>query len=439
MSRAAVLAILFSGLALAAAEVREYPFVKTLHLCGMREPVAAIVIDTAMYRATRADYSNILIVDDAGKVVPFAVRDLHDTEVKTEYRELAGKITAFSRDLKNNTAVAELTLDKPGTVARLVFPADSVKFDKTVALEFFDQAGIKTGERRDLPLRQYGKIFGSAAVDFDPAAAAKIRIVINRYTERKESEFVTEAAIAADRAGIRTEAAGTTEHAVVRNVRNEEYRLKGIVAYQAVTGDVPGEIRTSPVELPEMRREEKKDLTEITVNANRVPCTGLTISADDGNYSRKIEIVGIADRRETALKVAEVTPKTGVIPLPGYRGKYYVVRIHNGGDAPLKNLRLKWSAIVKVLVFVPPAKGGDLTIYYGGNAPKRAYDIEKYADTLGPPHTMCIPGRERESRDYSPGWGPEAYKYLLWIVLAVVVLGLFITIIRYLAKSPDAA
>ena len=427
MSRAAVLATLFSGLALAAADgVNEYPFVKTLRLYGMREPVAAIIIDTAMYRSTRADYSNILIVDNEGKVVPFAVRDLHDTEVKTEYRELAGKITAFSRDLKSNTAVAEFTLEKPGSVARLVFPADSVKFDKTVSLEFFDRAGIKTGERRGLPLRQYGKIFGSAAVDFDPAAAAKIRIVIDRYAERKESEFVTEAA-------------GTTEHAVVRNVRNEEYPLKGIVAYQAVTRDVPGEIRTSPVELPEMRREEKKDLTEITVNANRVPCTGLTISADDENYSRKIEIVGIADRRETALKVAEVTPKTGVIPLPGYRGKSYVVRIHNGGDAPLKNLRLKWSANEKVLVFVPPAKGGDLTIYYGGNAPKRAYDIEKYADTLGRPHTFCTPGRERESRDYSPGWGPEAYKYLLWIVLAVVVLGLFITIIRYLAKAPDAA
>ena len=227
MSRAAVLATIFSGLALAAAEVREYPFVKTVHPNITREPVAAIKIDNAMYRATRADYSNILIVDEAGKVVPFAVRDLHDTEVRTEYVELAGKITAFSRDLKNNTAVAELTLDKPGSVARLVFPADSVKFDKTVSLEFFDPAGIKTGERRDLPLRQYGKIFGSAAVDFDPAAAAKIRIVINRYTERKESEFVTEAA-------------GTTDRAVVRNVRNEEYALKGIVAYQAVTRDVPG-------------------------------------------------------------------------------------------------------------------------------------------------------------------------------------------------------
>ena len=128
-----------------------------------------------------------------------------------------------------------------------------------------------------------------------------------------------------------------------------------------------------------------------------------------------------------------------MIPLPGYRGKYYVVRIHNGGDAPLKNLRLHWSAKTKVLVFVPPPKGGDLTIYYGGNAPKRAYDIEKYADTLGPPHIIGTPGRERESREYSPGWGPEVYRYLLWIVLAVVALGLFVTIVRYLARSPDAA
>ena len=426
MSRAAVLATLFSGLALAAAEVREYPFVKTVHPNITREPVAAIIIDTAMYRSTRADYSNILIVDNEGKVVPFAVRDLHDTEIKTEYVELAGKITAFSRDLKSNTAVAEFTLDKPGTVARLVFPADSVKFDKTVSLEFFDQAGIKTGERRDLPLRQYGQIFGSAAVDFDPAAAAKIRIVIDRYAERKESEFVTEAT-------------GKNDRAVVRNVRNEEYRLKGIVAYQAVTKDVPGEVQTSPVELPELRREEKKDVTEITVNANRVPCTGLEVTADDENYSRKIEIAAIADRRETAVKVAEVTPKTGVMPLPGYRGKYYVVRIRNGGDAPLKNLRLHWSAKVKVLVFVPPQKG-DLTIYYGGNAPKRVYDIEKYADTLGQPHLIGTPGRERKSPDYSPGWGPEVYKYLLWIVLAVVALGLFVTIIRYLkqdATSPS--
>ena len=48
-------------------------------------------------------------------------------------------------------------------------------------------------------------------------------------------------------------------------------------------------------------------------------------------------------KKETILAHAVITPaQKGNIILPEQRGDYYVIRIHNGDNAPLKNIRLKW-------------------------------------------------------------------------------------------------
>lgn len=427
MNHAAVL-LMVSALFASPADngLGEYEYVRTLRLRGTPGAAAAIMVDTLLYRAANDDFSNLRILDGNGAVVPFAVRDARPSEMRTSYLDLPGKITDFSRDIQQNTAAIEFTLDEPGVVSRLVFPADSGKFDKRVAVEFFDRNGKKTGERRDLALRQYGKLFGSAAVDFAPAEAAKLRIVIDRYAERKESEFVTEAK-------------GTRDRVAVRNVRNEEYPLEKIVVCRAVAESVPGKVKVSKVELPEIAREEKDRATVITVDARKVPCTGLEILADDGNYSRTVEIFSVSGRGEKLLKVAEATPKKRKISLPERRGERYVVKVRNEDDPPLKNLRLEWTAKEKILVIVPPP-GGDLKLYYGGKAAKRSYDIEKYADRFGLPPCIYEAGEETVSPDYAPAVSSEEiFRYLMWTVLAVAAAVLLTIVIRMLGKDRPAA
>ena len=428
MKRNCTAALLVLASVLSAAEddgLREYQFVKELQLRGTPGTSAAIPFDPDLYRAANDDYSNIRILDRDGKTVPFAVRNVWIRTDKTDHIRHPGKITDFSYDPQTNTASAVFTLDKPNTVSRLVFPANTGKFNKTVSLEFFDEKGIKTGERRGLPLRKYGKIFGSSAVDFKPEKTKKIRIVISRYVERKKSEYVTEAT-------------GKFDRVVQQNIRNEEYALKEIIACEAVTRKAPEKVRTVPVDLPEIKREEKGKITEITADARRVPCCELRISAEDKNYNRGVEIISVSDRQKKTLKHTLITPNTQEITLPESRGEQYIVMIRNGDNAPLKNVRLQWKVKDKILVVVPPKEGG-LKLYYGGKAEKQTYDIEKYADSFGDPPRIYESGKEQKNPAYDPALKlDDVFRYLMWAALAVTAVMLLLTIVRMLNKTPDA-
>jgi hypothetical protein len=121
------------------------------------------------------------------------------------------------------------------------------------------------------------------------------------------------------------------------------------------------------------------------------------------------------------------------IPLKVCRADKLRLTIINGYDAPLKDLVLSWEAPEKILL-AASRSGKDLNIYYGGNAPKKSYDIEKYADKLLLlPHDFYLPGKEEISAAYAPGLPKEKImNYVLWGVLAAVILLLGAVIIKLL-------
>ena len=135
----------------------------------------------------------------------------------------------------------------------------------------------------------------------------------------------------------------------------------------------------------------------------------------------------------------DVYPKREEITLPGYRADRVRVTIEDGDDAPLRDLVFHWKAPEKILL-AAAQNGSELKIYYGGYAKKKNYDIEKYADKLLlDPHDFYSLGKEELSTAYVPGVPVEKImNYVMWIVLAAVILLLGAVIIKLLRSAPQA-
>ena len=406
--------------------LREYPFTRTAELTGVPGETAAIRFDQNLYKNTNEDYSNLKVLDQNGNTVPHTVRLSVPMKTVTEYQKVPGKISAFSLDKEKNSAFAEYTLKEPErAVSKLSFDTRSSVFNKKVTLQFFDKSGKLLAEEKDLPLYQYKDVYGSPQVSFPEIKAAKIRVTIHQFSERKEAEY-------------RQESSGSAGNNITQSVRNEAFDLKGITVYEGTPRNVPGSAVQIPAELPEISRSTKGKITEITVAAHRIPCCSVKLSCDEKHYHRTVEISLKKGGKTQLLATAKITPENkGKIQLPEQRGDLYQIKIYNGDDAPLKNIRLEWNVKERTVIVIPP-KEGNLTLYYGGKADKQVYDIEHYADRFGLPPQIYKLGEETPSPEYAPALPTEDLsRYFMWAVLAIaaVVLGIFI--IRMLNKSSE--
>lgn len=429
MKKALLFTVLFSAaLILPAKELlREYPLMRQVKLTGTPGEAASIRLDPELFKNTNADYSNILLLDKTGKPVPYAVMNAGTKTTQYNYHPLTGKISGFSRDTKRNIAEATFTFTKPEEVSRLLFETNQERFQKKIQLQFFDESGKLIREDKDLQLFQYGKIFGNSVVDFKETKAKSIRIIIHNFAEQKESSY-------------RTESTGTAGRSVQKVLRTEEFDLRGIKAYRKEASVQFSEWKPRPVDLPEVSRQNKGNVTEILVDAHRVPAQGLIIRSDDRHFSRKMEIFSRSGKTETLIGSGTLTPEAKMIPLKEMRGDFYLIRISNASNEPLKNIRLEWFSKEKYLIFQPPACGGDLTLYYGGKPDRQLYDIEHYAEKFGLPEQVYQLGEASDSPDYAPALpADEIYQYFMWGILGIAAVFLLILIIRFWngKKLPD--
>ncbi|MBR2438985.1 MAG: hypothetical protein IKB25_02225 [Lentisphaeria bacterium] len=413
--------LLFSA---AKEELKEYPFVRQVKQTGKSGYAAAITFDKKLYQNTNEDYSNILLLDKNGQKVPYAVRDAREIKKLHSWKKIPGEITGFSRDLKANTATVDFSFTKPAKVSRLVLPSTAKRFNKKVTVIFFDKTGKETGRKQNLPLYQYGNVFGNANVDFPEMEADKIRVMIHNFAERKESAF-------------KKEISGKNGTEIQKNIRDEEYDLKGVTAYRKIFINSPDAPLEIPVELPEISRQNKERFTEITVDAHRVPCTELSVRADDTQFSREVSVYSVTEKKESLLKIFRLNPDSKEVRLPEIRGERYIIRIQNGDNEPLKNIRLQWKVKDKMIVLIPPENGGDLKLYYGGRGRKQVYDIEKYLNASERFSKVYQLEEEMKSPDYAPELQKDdIFKYLAWVILAAAAVLLLIIILKMLNNNP---
>ena len=407
MKKNIVALLILSAAALTHAEtlnLRAYPLMRTAKLKGTPEEIAAIPLDQKLYKNTNDRYSNIRIIDKDGRNIPFSVKNVIPLLDKHLYAIYPTTMTDFNINLTEKTAVAEFVINPAGNISRLTFPAQKEYAGQKISLEFFDKAGKKTGGLNDLLLKMPENNTDSIHIDFPPVKVQKIKITL-----LPDGKNISESA---------------------------KQFLGDIAIEQKITLKTPGLPQVVDIALPEISRINQGSLTEITVNANRVPCTEMLLKADNKTFERYIEVFSRTNEDEKCIASQNFTQNDRGIPLKEVRGDLYVVRIFNADRQPLQNIRLQWEVNKKVLMFIPP-EHGDLKIYYGGNAKQMAYDIE-YAQRYGLPPQIYELGEETSSPDYEPQTPViEIYKFYLWGILLISAIVLVITIIRMLNRVQD--
>ena len=384
--------------------IRPYPYVRTARLKGTPGSITAIPLDPQMYKNTNQDYSNIRIIDKDGRNVPFSVKNVFPLVQKKFYADLPIKIEDYHQNNKTKKAEISIVLNFPARFSRLSFPAQK-QFEATqISLNFYDSQNQNIGNDQIFRLNPPDKQSDMINLDFPPVKAKKILISMTVSEEKQ--------------------------------LKAAEHFLKKVEVRQQIPVKMPGEPEYTTLSLPEISRFNKGTLTEITVNAQKIPCTELKITCDDKMFSRYAEIFTKDSQGERCIASQTITEKKNIIPLPEVRGNYYIIRIHNAEKAPLKNIRLQWEAKKRVLMFIPPEKG-DLKIYYGGNVRQYPYDIE-YAERFGLPPQVY----ELEAEVYSPDYEPQIptidlYKYFTWVIILIAAMFFLLTVVRMLNKSRD--
>lgn len=385
-------------------DIREHPLMRTAKLKGTPGEIAAIPLDQKLYKNTNDQYSNIRLIDKDGRDIPFAVRNVIPLQDKYLYAVYPTTMTDFKIDKSEKSAVAEFIINPAGNISRLTLPAQKENAGHKISLEFFDEAGKKVGGLNDVLLKMPENNTDSIYIDFSPVKVQKIKITLS-----SDGKNITE---------------------------SDRQFLGDIAIEQKITLKTPGLPQIIDIALPEISRINKGSLTEITVNANRVPCTEFVLKTDTKTFERYIEVFSRTNENEKCIASQNFTQNDRGIPLKEVRGDYYIVRIYNADKMPLQNIRLQWEVNKKVLMFIPP-ESGDLKIYYGGNSKQMAYDIE-YAQRYGLPPQIYELTEETSSPEYEPQTPViEIYRFYLWGILLIFAIILIITIIRMLNKVQD--
>ncbi|MBQ9770823.1 MAG: hypothetical protein IJW23_03265 [Lentisphaeria bacterium] len=407
MKKIIISALVFSAAAILTANtlyIRDFPFMRKAKLKGTPGKIAAIPLDLKLYKNTNDRYTNIRIIDSNGRNVPFSVKNVYPLQNKHLYAVYPSAMTDFRVDQTTKSAVAEFAINPEGYISRLTFPAEKEMNGQKISLVFFDGKGKMISGQKDFLLRIPDGNSDIITLDIPPVKARKLKISLTVPD--------------------------------YRNTKSAKQFLEDISIEQKVSLKTPGLPQIMEIALPEISRINKGTLTEITVDANRVPCTELILKTDNKIFNRYIEVFSRTQENEKCIASQNFSQKDKGIPLQEVRGDYYIVRIFNANREPLQNIRLLWEVRKKVLMFIPPEKG-DVRIYYGGNAKTLPYDIE-YAERYGLPPQVY----ELEEETWSPDYEPQIptinlYKYFLWVIIFIAGMLLFLTIIRMINKNRD--
>ncbi len=402
----------------------EYRFVRNISADKAPEFYTYITLDREFYRHLNNDYSNLLIFNAQNKFIPFAVRDLKEKRTFVQEKIKPGKITAFNVDRQANRAHLTLTLDKETTVNALRFDTDIMRFDKKISVAFYDKSGRITRKDSNLALYQYDRIFGAPLLRFGSIKCAKMDIIIDNFTESKEDQYISETV-------------STKDRTTTRSTRNIEFKFKKITPLELKNIENPSAPFQFEINLNEISRSNANGKTKIEIDSARVPLTEIIISADDKFYNRRAIIDFVDENGKTITSTyTTITQNIKSQKLSRLRAAKCIITIQNGDDAPLKNISLKFKTDRKILIFAPDG-ATDLKIYFGGNVPKKIYDLEKYADSVpfGKEEIFKAGKVEKSPFHVRQPISKIINTYSLWTAITAVGIILLITIIKLL-KSP---
>lgn len=205
-----------------------------------------------------------------------------------------------------------------------------------------------------------------------------------------------------------------------------------------------------PMQITDRQISKKDNSSIITMTGgfSKFPIDKLQFTVQDVNFSRPAAIFGSMDMKNwervgdgtlASFKLANYTESQLTLPIASTSYRYLRVIIQNGDSAPVKVLRVSGLYYPRYILF-PVEAGSNYRVYVNNKSAKAPnYDLSSFSsrvlDTNPPVWGLSAPQKNPEFKATVPATPEsEKHKWLLPGVLALLVVGLGLFMVRSLPK-----
>ena len=245
-------------------------------------------LDEAVFDAASAGYANLRVVDEENREASLLVRPRTRVKKVVRLQILRTKnVDLARRDDNSASLVVEVEGGAPGPAPHaLVVLSAQRNFEKKVSV--FGSNDRETWEllAADQAVFDYSKNVDlkNTRVDFPPASYLYYRVDISTLSESEVTPLTTLAR--ETRAGVEF---SEKEH---MSFRRKDFRIDGVVLEQNIERTTSDGRFPRAYELREVEVEQKVLETQVSFETGRAPLTGLVLTTDSRNFSRRVKVEG---------------------------------------------------------------------------------------------------------------------------------------------------
>jgi hypothetical protein len=377
------------------------------------EGYVRVLLDGQTYHQSRSSLSDLRIVDDQQKEIPYALIEEKET---TSEEEFSPKIYNKSV-LPGAYSTLILDLEREIFNNKLVLKTQSKNFKRRVEI-----AGSNDG-------KQWFVVKKDAYI-FDFSGEQKVQLTTIQYPDNKYRYLQLK----------------------VWNGSEPPLKLEGACLFFTKT------VTPKRVLLPvkQISREEdsklKASVCLLDLSYQNLPCDFLAVETPEENFSRLVEIHGSNNLKDWLrlhqsefyrFHTSRYSVEKKTFRFPEARHRYLKVIVYNYDDPPLRLDSFAAQGIEKRLIFQSQS-GRQYFLFYGNSgAIPPHYDVERVKNYLSLDTLPQIElGGEIVNRDYNPSqpqkpW-TERKPVLFWGILILLVVGLGSYIVRLMSKVRTA-
>lgn len=353
-----------------------------------QDELLTVTLDTDVFAATQDGLSDLRLLDQAGKAVPYFLRKVQTPRART-VRTTWNVQKPAARPLENGGLEITVKLEKDDphpTGLSLISPLRD--FRQRVRVE--TSADGKTWE----PAGSEGVIFDYSrymdvrndSVSFPETGLRHFRIVIDDVTVEQENEL-----LALTRRLRGKEETERTEQVVIER---RPFRIDRIEFFreERATGDAQG---AYPVSGHRVEQKPDKQQTIVFVDTRRQPLTSLELDSPDRNFSRhaSVEIEQVHGVTKSWQKIGEGTfsrvdfkslkREELAITFAESRQSQYRLVIDNRDSPPLEVKGVKAAGNVYELAYLAAPDRRYQLVYGATDAEPASYDTAAIQELLG--------------------------------------------------------
>lgn len=413
-----------------------------------RDRIVRLDVGAELRRSTRADLSDLSVVDPGGASVPFRIERVRERRRIESERRLTTTLEEVVEGADGNLTLI-VAVDEPQSrvteraegarIARLEVETPLQDFERRVSIDAATDDGGWQPLASDLPIFDYRRYADvrSVTIELPSTSSRRFRLTISRAVDLRESAW---------REWVRIGGGDQADEAVMERVLVEQrpFRIDAMTAVEVaeIESDWRDELRRLDPVPTTIAEDASLDATVLELSVERQPVTRLELGTSTRNLLRPIEVQARDDDRQEWRTVARRTisrisvggsERTALaIEFPETVARQLRIVIAHEGQGSLADLQAALFGPIDRVLFLAESGAERFELRYGGaespsDTARELFDsvletnsgLESVDGIAGEPYRRLTTVAAEE-----PGWPWWALYVVVGLMLVVLLLGI---------------